>query len=84
MTNFEFGRRVNCHHSMASRIRSGHRLPGVDLLTRISAEFKIPVTTLLKARVADLELQERGERMHHVADLLDKRVKVKIDASQAA
>lgn len=52
ISNVEFGAAVGCDHSMASRIRSGHRLPGLDLMTRISEEFGIPMSTLLKARQA--------------------------------
>ncbi len=66
MTNSDFGRRVGCSHSMASRIRSGNRLPGLDLMNRISAEFDIPVKTMMKAR------QEGPEAM---AALLERRVK---------
>lgn len=39
MTNEEFGERVDCHYSMASRLRTGARLPSRDLLRRIIAEF---------------------------------------------
>lgn len=66
MTNAEFGRRVGCSHSMASRIRSGHRLPGLDLMARISEQFGIPVATLLKARQAGPGA---------MAELLEKRVR---------
>lgn len=50
VTNQEFGDRVGCHHSMASRLRSGKRLPGVDMMVRISEEFAIPIKELVHAR----------------------------------
>lgn len=75
MTNVEFGAAVGCHHSMASRIRNGHRLPGVDLMTRISEQFDIPMSTMLKARKAG-----PGE----MAKLLGKRVPVPAKPIQAA
>ncbi len=70
LTNSEFGRRTGCHHSMASRIRSGHRLPGIDLLDRISKEFQIDLVDLIAARRDDMALQEKGKPMHHTADIL--------------
>lgn len=50
ITNPEFARRVGCHFTMASRLLNGHRLPGIDLMERISAEFEIPIEDLLAAR----------------------------------
>lgn len=50
MTNQEFADAIGCHHSMASRLRSGSRLPSIDLMERISQEFQIPITELLSAR----------------------------------
>lgn len=50
VSNNEFARRVGCHYTMASRLRSGQRLPSAALLTRISREFGIPSEDLLKAR----------------------------------
>lgn len=40
MTNEEFGLLVGCSESMASRLRSGTRRPGVDLRERIMKAFK--------------------------------------------
>lgn len=39
MTNEEFGLRVGCSESMASRLRSGDRRPGADLRDRIIKAF---------------------------------------------
>jgi transcriptional regulator with XRE-family HTH domain len=39
MTNEEFGDKVGCHYSMASRLRNGERLPSRDLLRRIISAF---------------------------------------------
>lgn len=39
MTNEEFGLRVGCSESMASRLRSGDRRPGTDLRGRIMVAF---------------------------------------------
>lgn len=39
MTNEEFGEKVGCHYSMASRLRNGERLPSRDLLRRIISAF---------------------------------------------
>jgi transcriptional regulator with XRE-family HTH domain len=41
MTNEEFGDKVGCHYSMASRLRNGERLPSRDLLRRIISAFKL-------------------------------------------
>lgn len=49
LTNEAFGKKVGCHHSMASRLRSGKRLPGVALMGRISKAFSIPLEDLMKA-----------------------------------
>jgi transcriptional regulator with XRE-family HTH domain len=40
MTNEEFGLQVGCSESMASRLRSGARRPGVDLRERIMKTFE--------------------------------------------
>lgn len=39
ITNEEFGLRVGCSESMASRLRSGDRRPGADLRDRIIKAF---------------------------------------------
>lgn len=41
MTNEQFGGRVGCSESMASRLRSGKRRPGPDLLFAIMREFDL-------------------------------------------
>lgn len=50
LTNQEFADAVGCHHSMASRIRGGKRLPGLPLVESISKAYGIPVASLLAAR----------------------------------
>ncbi len=50
LTNQQFGDRIGCHHSMASRIRSGDRMPGPNLIQRISEEYGIPMKTMMDAR----------------------------------
>jgi len=49
MTNQEFGERVGVTHSMASRIRSGHRLPSTGVLVRIHEQFGVPLQELMDA-----------------------------------
>lgn len=49
LSNEEFGRRIGVTHSMASRIRSGDRLPSVKVMTKISEELDIPLETLVLA-----------------------------------
>ncbi len=50
ITNVEFGRRVGCSHSMASRIINGHRLPSIDVIERIRAEYDVDLDAMLDAR----------------------------------
>lgn len=50
MTNQAFADRVGCHHSLASRIRAGKRVPGYELMRRIGKEFNIPLEELASAR----------------------------------
>lgn len=50
MTNAQFGRRIGVTHSMASRIRSGARLPSIDVMDAIGREFGISWDALLNAR----------------------------------
>lgn len=50
LTNREFGDAVGIHHSMASRIRNGKRLPGIDTIGRIAEVYGIPEKRLLDAR----------------------------------
>lgn len=49
MTNEEFGDRVGCHYSMASRLRSGDRMPGRELFARIVREFNLNAMEALEA-----------------------------------
>jgi transcriptional regulator with XRE-family HTH domain len=41
MGNEEFGEKVGCHYSMASRLRNGQRLPSRALLRRIIEAFNL-------------------------------------------
>ena len=52
ITNQEFAERVDCSHSMASRLLNGQRLPGFDLLVRIGNEFEIPWDVMVDARTS--------------------------------
>lgn len=47
MSNAEFGRRIGVGHSMASRIRSGHRVPSRAKILRMHREFGWPLEALL-------------------------------------
>ncbi len=49
MTNEELGAAIGVSPSMASRIRSGDRLPGTQTLYRISQAFDIPLQILVEA-----------------------------------
>jgi transcriptional regulator with XRE-family HTH domain len=49
-TNVAFGEAVGCHHSMASRIVNGKRLPSVELMERISAAYGVSMEEMLDAR----------------------------------
>ncbi len=46
MTNEELGRRIGVTHSMASRLRAGKRLPGVETLLKIHDEFGVDMREL--------------------------------------
>lgn len=50
LTNQEFADAVGCHHSMASRIRGGKRLPGLPLVEKMSEVYGIPLKSLLAER----------------------------------
>lgn len=41
MSNAEFARRVGCHHTMASRLRNGLRMPSAEMLSRILDAFPL-------------------------------------------
>lgn len=49
MTNEEFGDRVDCHYSMASRLKWGQRMPGRELFGRIVREFNLDPAEALEA-----------------------------------
>ena len=51
VTNQQFAERVGIHHSMASRLFNGQRMPSIELMVRISEEYGIPVNKLLAARI---------------------------------
>ncbi len=50
ISNQEFARAVGISVSMASRLRSGVRLPSADLIDRISGYFNLPVQEVYDAR----------------------------------
>jgi transcriptional regulator with XRE-family HTH domain len=41
VTNEEFGERVGCDYTMASRLRGGKRLPSRELLERIVTAYRL-------------------------------------------
>jgi hypothetical protein len=49
MTNEVFGSRVGCDYTMASRLRSGDRLPSRALLERIVKTFDLDGSEALEA-----------------------------------
>lgn len=49
VTNEEFGARVRCDFTMASRLRNGVRLPSRDLLGRIVAAYGLDANEALQA-----------------------------------
>lgn len=49
VTNYEFGERVGCDFTMASRLRNGQRLPSRDLLQRIVSVFELDPREALNA-----------------------------------
>lgn len=50
ISNQQFADAVDIHFSMASRLRSGQRLPSADLIKRISDVYGIPLEDLHRAR----------------------------------
>lgn len=61
-TNEEFGRKVGCSHSMASRLRSGKRLPSLQLINRIADAYGIDPTPLVRAHKRGAESFGRALR----------------------
>lgn len=50
MTNEELGKLIGCTHSMASRLRAGKRLPGLETLEHMHENLGIPWEELIQAR----------------------------------
>lgn len=50
MTNEELGKRIGVTHSMASRMRGGNRLPGIDTMQRIRTEFNADWDVMMAKR----------------------------------
>lgn len=40
-SNTSFASKVGCNHTMASRLRSGHRMPSPDMLLRICKAYDL-------------------------------------------
>lgn len=55
VTNEEFGNRVGCDFTMASRLKNGRRLPSRDLLSRIVEAYGLDATEALAASSAGKE-----------------------------
>lgn len=49
VTNEEFGERVGCDYTMASRLRGGKRLPSRELLERIVSAYGLDGGEALRA-----------------------------------
>lgn len=49
VTNEEFGARVGCDFTMASRLRNGTRLPSRELLERIIAAYQLDANEAITA-----------------------------------
>lgn len=49
ITNFEFGQRIGCSESMASRIRAGKRRPSADKRDAIVREFGLDPLDVMEA-----------------------------------
>ena len=48
-TSAQFAAAVGIHESMASRLRSGHRRPSLDLLIRISDRYGLDIKEAARA-----------------------------------
>lgn len=49
ITNEEFGKRVGCDYTMASKLRNGRQLPSRELLERIVAAYDLDGAEALNA-----------------------------------
>lgn len=49
-TNEEVGRKIGLTHSSVSRIRSGERLPSIEVMSRIEEEYNWSVGGQVRAR----------------------------------
>jgi transcriptional regulator with XRE-family HTH domain len=59
VTNEEFGERVGCDYTMASRLRGGKRLPSRELLERIVAAYQLDGGEALAATAGGPEVFAR-------------------------
>jgi transcriptional regulator with XRE-family HTH domain len=50
ISNQDFAEAIEISNSMASRIRSGGRMPSAEILDRIASFYEIPLETLFDAR----------------------------------
>lgn len=49
MTNSSFAAQVGCHHTMASRLRNGKRLPSLSMFSTIVKTFDLNTDDALSA-----------------------------------
>lgn len=49
MTNSSFAAQVGCHHTMASRLRNGKRLPSLSMFATICETFDLDTDDALSA-----------------------------------
>jgi len=59
VTNEEFGERVGCDYTMASRLRGGKRLPSRELLERIVSAYQLDGGEALAATAGGPEVFSR-------------------------
>jgi transcriptional regulator with XRE-family HTH domain len=67
MTNQEVGELIGLSHSAVSRIRSGQRFPGLNVMLTISQQFDWPL---------DDQMQARRHSVNYAAEF-DRRVNEK-------
>lgn len=76
VTNHAFATAVGCNYTMASRLRSGNRMPSAKMLTRICAAYQLDEGEALRAHA-------RGQDAFS-AWLREKVFNVDADADAAA
>ena len=84
MTNAQIGEMIGLSFTAVSRMRNGDRLPSVEVMTKISTVFEIPLEDVVRAtRAGDTTLLRRESWGRYFSGLVEAYERKQADQAHA-